>query len=395
MVIDILKTIGIAFGSFFSNPLLYIGLIIILLVANNRISKERQSFHTRVYSRMADFVLPFWPSILAGTLISLVTIALGIIVNIPFLVLIAGLYVLLALTTKIRWITPVNVLALTIIILAVEPLVSGPSSLMDMYEVVSDVSIVSVFALLSLLLFVEGFLILRNGGKYTSPRLEKSKRGKWIGIHKQKRLWIVPVVLFIPNGLIPTFEFWPVLTVGEMTLQPVIVPFLFGLQYVIKSALPEFAIKLIGRRVLLLATGSILFVVIGYFFPVVAVIAAVAMMVTREWLIASLQSKEEQHSKYFTELKEGCIILGVLPGSPAEKMNLQVGETISKVNGRTIQNQDQFYKALQANSAFCKLEVLDYAGEVRFAQGALYVGEHHQLGVLLVKTEQTLQDSVI
>ncbi|WP_273717161.1 PDZ domain-containing protein [Alkalihalobacillus pseudalcaliphilus] len=395
MVMDILKTVGIAFGYFFANPLLYVGLIIILVVANYRIKIERQSFHTRVYSRKADFLLPFWPSLLAGICISIVAFGLGVVVNIPILILMVGLYALAILTTNFRWVSPVTILGFTTVILMVGPLIQGQNSFSDLFQSIADTSISALFTLLLVFLIAEAFLIIKNGSKHTSPRLVKSKRGKWIGVHKQKRLWIVPVVLFIPEGLLPTFEFWPVFTTGELSLQPVFVPFLVGFQHIVKSALPEWAIKRIGKKLLILALLAIPFAVVGYFYPIVAVVAAVIIFALREWMMLSEKNNEEKLSKYFTELKEGCKILGVLPNSPADKMELKVGETIAKVNGRMVQNQDEFYHALQVNSAFCKLEVLDYAGEVRFAQGAIYVGEHHQLGVLLVKTEQALQNSVI
>ena len=66
-----------------------------------------------------------------------------------------------------------------------------------------------------------------------------------------------------------------------------------------------------------------------------------------------------------------------------------------KVNGEPVNTPSAVYDALQKNSAFCKLEVMDLQGELRFAQAAIYVGEHHQMGVLLVKEDYKLQDSIV
>ncbi len=110
-------------------------------------------------------------------------------------------------------------------------------------------------------------------------------------------------------------------------------------------------------------------------------------------LLAELHDRG-QHP-YFSAQTEGCTVLGVLPNSPAEKMDIKIGETIVKVNGVKVNDETGFYHALQMNSAFCKLDVLNSDGEVRFAQGALYDGNHHQLGVLLVKTDVELQNSVV
>ncbi|MNI72088.1 hypothetical protein D3C73_1280080 [compost metagenome] len=36
------------------------------------------------------------------------------------------------------------------------------------------------------------------------------------------------------------------------------------------------------------------------------------------------------------------------------------------------------------NPAFCKLEVQNRAGESKYLQRAIYAGDHHQLGIILV-----------
>ncbi|WP_156323974.1 hypothetical protein [Bacillus sp. JCM 19034] len=51
MIIDIIQTIGIFLAYFFANPLLYIGLLMILFISFFRVKAERQSFHTRVYGK--------------------------------------------------------------------------------------------------------------------------------------------------------------------------------------------------------------------------------------------------------------------------------------------------------------------------------------------------------
>ena len=75
-------------------------------MANRRVSKEREAFHTRVYDRIADVVIPFWPAIAAGVIVSFITIALGVVMTLPLLILIVCAYLLLVLTAQIRWMSP-------------------------------------------------------------------------------------------------------------------------------------------------------------------------------------------------------------------------------------------------------------------------------------------------
>lgn len=79
------------------------------------------------------------------------------------------------------------------------------------------------------------------------------------------------------------------------------------------------------------------------------------------------------------------MILGIIPESPADKMGLQVGELVSKINGVQVRDEQVFYEAIQKNRAHCRLEILDTNGEVRFEQRALFEGDHYELGILFVQ----------
>ncbi|WP_227937290.1 PDZ domain-containing protein [Alkalihalobacillus deserti] len=394
MLIDILRTVGIFFLSFFINPILYIGIIVIYFLGKSRVKDERHSFHTRVFRQMADFTIPFLPALLAGVYASIVTIGLGIVITWEWFVALAILYLLLMLTLQIQWMTTTFALGILLLFYGMEPLLSSIGFFNPIYAELTQIPLQVVASLLVLLMIVEGFLIRFNGATYTSPRLEKSKRGKWIGLHVSKRLWIVPVVLFIPEGIIPTITYWPILSIGEMSLQPVFIPFLIGFHQRVHGSIPSVPIKTTGMRVIGLSLILALFAIGSFYIPILAVVLGGLAIVGRELLSYQAKIREEKQPIFFSTQSKGCIVLGVLPNSPAEKMKIAIGETIVKVNGQPVNSETTFYEALQINSAFCKLEVLNHDGEIRFAQGALYDGGHHQLGVLLVKDDVVLQDSI-
>ena len=54
--------------------------------------------------------------------------------------------------------------------------------------------------LLGILLIAEGFMIRSNGAKIASPQLTVSKRGQTIGRYAVRRIWLLPMFVFIPNG---------------------------------------------------------------------------------------------------------------------------------------------------------------------------------------------------
>jgi S1-C subfamily serine protease len=85
-------------------------------------------------------------------------------------------------------------------------------------------------------------------------------------------------------------------------------------------------------------------------------------------------------------MNNGLKVLGVIPGTPADRLGIEVGENIMKVNGQLVNSIDSFYQSLQASGAYFKLDIEDLNGEIRFVQGALYQGDHHELGILFSDT---------
>ncbi len=392
---ELLSSIGMFFVYLLINPLLYISCIVIFLLSLRRIKREREAFHTRVYAQVADWTIPFFPALITGALLSVITGAVGVVLPKEFLGLLVIFSILFVLTCQVRLMTPVYVCGMMLILYGFEFFLKDIAFLHPMFDVFANVPMYVIALLLALFVVAEGTLIRMNGVKFSSPNLLRSKRGKWIGSHEIRRLWVVPILFFIPDGLIPSGGYWPIFTFGDSGWQPILFPFLLGFQQQVKAALPQTAIHKIGRRVTALGFILLLLAIGCYYLPSLLALVGFVAIVGREWLSLQAKKHDEKESPFFATRKEGCVVLGVLPGSPAEKMGIAVGETITKVNGQAVDGEESFYQALQKNSAFCKLHVLNLEGEIRFAQGAVYDGEHHQLGVLLVKDEVTLQNSIV
>lgn len=253
----------------------------------------------------------------------------------------------------------------------------------------------SIAGLLALLILTEGFLIIRNGSRGTSPRLVLSKRGQRIGIHEVKRLWMVPVFMLIPgNAVHLPFSWWPVFHLGAEEYNLILIPFAIGFQQRIQGLLPQKAVKMTGKRVLLLGIILLALSAAAYWYPFVAIVTVALAVIGREMITFMQRVQDEGRSTYFSKKNHGLVVLGLIPESPADKMGLKVGELITKVNGTPVRDEKTFYEALQINRAYCKLEVLDEKGEVRFAHTALYEGDHYELGILFVQDETANSERV-
>lgn len=297
-------------------------------------------------------------------------------------------------TTIVRFLSPAYILAGSILtLLAIE---TFGWSLPFVNEDTASMWIVNVTILFALLLLAEGFLIRYRGYQHSSPRIEIGQRGKWIGTHLTRRLWFVPLVVLVPNGSVPDFLYWPILSPVEGGGYGVMVlPFFIGFSALIRSGIPYHKIKIYGLRVIGLSLLVLALATASFFYTPLVVIATIVALVGREILYQLLKQKEEHAVSYFTLRERGVVIVAVIPGSSAEKIGLKIGETIVKVNGIPVNSPSEFYEGLQRNPAYCKLEVKDENNEVRFANTAIYDGEHYQIGVMFVKEEKEIQDSIV
>ncbi|WP_144554089.1 PDZ domain-containing protein [Bacillus sp. X1(2014)] len=377
-------------GRLFLHPVLYYLVFLAGILGVMRVKRERKNFHVRAHDAYFELRQLFPPGILIGLVLSVIVIAAGITVPFATILLIAGFTFLWSLTTNVRWISPAYTMgaAFFSIILIAENHWSIPL-FSKTFHALSDKIYPSIVVLLGLMLIAEGMLIFKNGSFGTSPKLAKSKRGQNVGLHEGKRLWMLPIFLLIPgNALQLPFDWWPVFHLGAKEYSLIFVPFAIGFHQQVKGMLPKVAIQLHGRRVIVLGVFVTLLSVLGYWFPLSSIVTAALAVLGREFIILLAGMKDDNLPFYFSKKNQGLMIIGVIPESPASKMELKVGEVITKANGVLVRDEKVFYEALQKNRAHCKLEVLDTNGEIRFVQRALYEGDHHELGILFVQDDR-------
>ena len=383
-------------GRLFLNPVLYYLVFLAGIIGVMRVKRERKNFHIRAHDAYFELRQLFPQGLLIGLILSIIVVAAGITVPFAVILLIAGFTLLWSLTTNIRLMSPaytVGAAFFTIILIAENnwsiPLFS------EAFNSISDKVYPSIVVVLGLLLIAEGILIFKNGSRGTSPKTTKSKRGQSVGAHEVKRFWMVPLFLLVPGDVLQsTFDWWPVFHLGAKEYSLILVPFAIGFHQRIKGMLPVEAIKLHGRRVIVLGAFITLISVAGYWYPLTSIVVAALAIIGRELLALLANLKDDSLPPYFSKKNQGVMIIGIIPDSPSSKMGLQVGEIISKANGVLVRDENTFYEALQKNRAHCKLEVLDTKGEIRFVQRALYEGDHHELGILFVQDERKYDEKI-
>lgn len=373
-------------GRLFLNPVLYFSILLVLFAGFIRIKRERADFNVRVHDQFHELKHLLPSGLLAGMILSILTLITGFTIPLEMFGLIAMTTILMGVIGNARLLSPAFTVGLPIFITFTITFFKLQSPYTDAL-IENSRFLIGIPILLGMLLLLEGILMLKNGLKDVSPKLRTSQRGLTIGALQIKRVWLLPIFFFLPAGpLTAPFDWWPVINWGTESYSLMLVPFALGFQNQIQSSLPSQAVERLGKQVILLAVIVLAGSAAGFFYPVIVppIIAGIAIL--GRLLISYRHRFRENHtSYYFTPRNRGVMILGIIPGTPASKLELKTGEIIKSCNNVLVSNKDELYKALLKNRAYCKLEVLDVKGEIRFEQCALYEGDHHELGILFVE----------
>ncbi|GGE81677.1 PDZ domain-containing protein [Priestia taiwanensis] len=381
-----LLEIGTALGKLFVHPFVYVYVLCSILLGYIRMGRERKQLSVRVYDMWYELRTTIGIGLVLGLLFSFVTVGIGVVIPFELLLVIETLSILAALCLFVRWLSPAYTIGIAVLLVILLKEVNvGIGTINDIIAGANEFHVTGVVVLLVVLLMIEGIVLKRGANNMATPLISTSNRGKRVGEYIAKRIWMIPLFILVPGeGVQAIASWWPVIPLGEGTYSLVFVPFAIGIMQKMKSMLPHVGIQKTVTFVWMLTAVIGVLAIISYWSTLVGLLALSIAIIGREAISIVQHIQDEGKQPYFSSRPNGIVILGVLPNSAASKMKLQIGEVITKANGVAIQTEQQFYEALQKNRAFCKLEVVDINNEPRFAQTALYEGEHHELGILLV-----------
>ncbi|HEY4602093.1 MAG TPA: PDZ domain-containing protein [Cerasibacillus sp.] len=378
-LIEILKAIG----KMFLNPLFYWAFILIVFTGYFRIKGERMDFGSKIFNLFSEWKQTWVLSIGFGIFLSLVSIGVGIVFSLETLLFISIIVILLSMTSRLNLLSASYTLGLTILLLLFLPPLLTKQSYIDP-DFFGVINFPGLAILLALFLVMEGMMLRRTKRNQTFPTLTRSRRGSWVGAHHVKKMSMVPFFAVVPIGdLSPFASFWPYLSFGpEETYSLVLVPFLIGFNYKVIGTLPHLAGRKLGHQILLLSVIVLALAIATIWMPQLILVAVAIAIIGKEFINYRHRVTEQSQAPYFYDVPEGLRVLSIIPGSPADRLDVLVGETITKVNGKPINDVDAFYHALQEKGAHYRLDIVDDHGEVRFVRAAMYEGDDHELGFI-------------
>ena len=366
-------------GSYLLTPVVYLGILYVNISYNQGINKERKQFRVAInkdFYEGRNFIKYGLFFFVMGSLISMIlglTLPTNSVYIYQILVVLAFLINGFSTTSMLLVMTAAGILELVVprfitFFGDVFPEISGPSWLLLIF--------ISILA---------DYYLKRNMKKHPlSPRIKSGKRGRNIATYLGRETIVFPLLVLIPSGtLSSTLNFWPVFNIGNQKFSLILFPIFISTSVkVIKRAKERVIQDKLKNTELLLGLTFIL-IVLTKFMSRLFLISLIILTVVSIFLEIKLRKKEKDANSWYVETDEGIRIISVQPETPAAKMKLQPGDVILTCNNRVVNSEEEFYQALQLNSAYCHVKVRTYEGDLRIAESAIFMDSPHEIGLIL------------
>lgn len=366
-------------GSYLLTPVLWLGILYVIISYNQRINKERKQFRVAInkdFYEGRNFIKYGLFFFVMGSLISMIlglTLPTNSVYIYQILVVLAFLINGFSTTSMLLVMAAAGILELVVprfitFFGDVFPEISGPSWLLLIF--------ISILA---------DYYLTRNMKKHPlSPRIKSGKRGRNIATYLGRETVVFPLLASIPSGtLSSTLNFWPVFNIGNQKFSLILFPIFISTSVKVIKRAKERVIQDKLKNIELLLGLTFVLIVLTKFMSKLFLISLIILTVVSIFFEIKLRKKEKDANSWYVETDEGIRIISVQPETPAAKMKLQPGDVILTCNNRVVNSEEEFYQALQLNSAYCHVKVRTYEGDLRIAESAIFMDSPHEIGLIL------------
>ena len=366
-------------GSYLLTPVLWLGILYVIISYNQRINKERKQFRVAInkdFYEGRNFIKYGLFFFVMGSLISMIlglTLPTNSVYIYQILVVLAFLINGFSTTSMLLVMTAAGILELVVprfitFFGDVFPEISGPSWLLLIF--------ISILA---------DYYLTRNMKKHPlSPRIKSGKRGRNIATYLGRETVVFPLLALIPSGtLSSTLNFWPVFNIGNQKFSLILFPIFISTSVKVIKRAKERVIQDKLKNIELLLGLTFVLIVLTKFMSKLFLISLIILTVVSIFFEIKLRKKEKEANSWYVETDEGIRIISDQPETPAAKMKLQPGDVILTCNNRVVNSEEEFYQALQLNSAYCHVKVRTYEGDLRIAESAIFMDSPHEIGLIL------------
>lgn len=379
--------------AFLTNPFTFVLLFLVALQWKRQVDMERKLFSARLHTVSEGIIQSVFYGLLGGIVVSILFIGIGVVFSLePFLYLwFIAFFLMLFNVRYLCFAYAGAILGAAVVAVRWFPQGFDLPWLSPLWDKLDQIYLPSIFAIVAILHLAEALLVYLVGGQRGTPIFLQSKRGRLVGGYHIQHFWLVPIFVVVEaksSTLAPLFQGWPVFSADQFSgFSLLLLPAVLAFSEQAVSSTPKDKARFSAKW---LAVYSIILfaITLGSFYMSQFILLAILFsFIGHEALILYGKWREEQNSPIYVHPKEGIKILAVIPETPAKRMGLEAGEVIVRVNGIQVFKRSDLYKALKSNLAFCKLDVINNQGHLKFTKTSLYNTDHHQLGVILAPDE--------
>lgn len=383
---------------YFLQPIFIIGLIYAYFNHNRRVKYSRE--HFRVNFNRTNFEIKdyFIKGLLPGIILSMVSILLGIPLTLDWYLIYQVTAILLLLLGGSRFIHPIFTFSISSILFYIsdrfevgmklsklQPLLN--KKLFNLDFEIENISLlinnILIFILLILLLTI--FMMKKYEDNKIFPMLSDSKRGKKVAKYPNKILWVLPMAVIVPGNIIEPFaKWWPLFNIGSEQYALVFLPILVGLHYTVSSQLLHIATEKIQKEFMGLFVIGVVGVIFSHFYPSASIWVTGILLVLGVFILYRHRRREKIGNVQYGPADTGLRVIAVRPDSPAERLNLSIGDLILTINDVDMINRAEFNEVLAYNRSYIKLRIQRKDDEIVIAETPLYDDDYNNLGLLIL-----------
>lgn len=375
-MIDSLIECKIILLHFFKNPLIYWVILLSLLIAKKRGEIEVNLFQQKVTRTLLEWYKTILPALLAGLVLSFITLNIGLVISYEAIVFFCITSLVLTFLFHFKYLSAAYTIGLTYILLT--------SSIQNHYEN-SIVILASLTFLIGFFLIYEGIFLKGMKNRDSSPEMATTNRGGLFGQLRINRVSLIPFFIFVPSGVItPLFPLWPTLTIGEEAYAIALIPFIVGVNYLFHGTLPKTAILMIANRTIILGASVIALTIISLFIPTLSLFIVFIALIGKGLIQYFAYIGEVTAAKIFLDKNNQITVFWIVPGSPAAKLGMRIGDTILKVNEHDVHSKEEFYELIMTDEKIVQIHILNAQKQPRIINGTLLTKCEEKTGLVLI-----------
>lgn len=384
------------FELFLLQPLLWLGLLRSYLTAQRRVNYERHHFRSAIEPKLLEVRHFFSDGLGLGVIATIISLGLGLVVA-PIWVVIYELLAVISLIVVPFALIPMTVFGLSWLIYWVfSPQLTGLSEVLQRHGVMttsmSSGTLVNGLWLAGIALLATAALLWRHRRQVASPQIQPDQRGKRIVRYRWQQLLVVPVGVLIPGDwLHATLSWWPVFSVGNRSFSILLLPLLVGASVRVAKQSPVLAWSRLAKNYAWLAGVSVVLALIAFFttWSPQWLVGLLVLVMVLTWLMLAQHRYRDQHQQFwFSDTDQGVRVIGLRPDTPADKLNISIGDIILECNRIPVHTEAQFYAAILKSPTYVHLKVRNVQQELIITETAIYNGAPHELGIVLFSDQE-------